>query len=201
MLVIQVGRHAVLAEVADVRAALALAHRARAAGLEAREVVPGARTVLFDGVRDPAALQEQLVSLEARRGERPAEPPGEVIEVPVRYDGVDLEEVADHWSTSAEGAAVRHSSIEFVAAFCGFAPGFSYLAGLPDELAVPRLSTPRPRVAAGSVAVAGAWCGIYPAASPGGWRVIGTTDVLMWDAERDPPALLAPGTRVRFVPR
>ena len=94
----------------------------------------------------------------------------------------------------------RHESTEFVSAFCGFAPGFAYLSGLPDELPeVPRLATPRTHVPAGSVALAGRWCGIYPTASPGGWRVIGHTDATLFDVRREPPALLAPGTRVRFV--
>jgi KipI family sensor histidine kinase inhibitor len=83
--------------------------------------------------------------------------------------------------------------------FCGFAPGFAYCAGLPDRLAVPRLGTPRTRVPAGSVAVAGTWTGVYPTVSPGGWRLLGTTDAELWQVDRDPPALLPPGTRVRFV--
>ncbi len=95
----------------------------------------------------------------------------------------------------------RHTGTTFVAAFSGFAPGFAYLAGLDDEHAVPRLDSPRTRVPAGSVALAGTWCGVYPTASPGGWQLIGHTDARLWDVERDPPALLAPGTRVRFVAR
>ena len=88
-----------------------------------------------------------------------------------------------------------------MAAFCGFAPGFAYLTGLPDELAVPRRQTPRTRVPVGSVALAGSWCGVYPTASPGGWQLLGHTDAPLWDVDRPQPALLAPGTRVRFVAR
>jgi KipI family sensor histidine kinase inhibitor len=88
---------------------------------------------------------------------------------------------------------------ELHVAFCGFAPGFAYLAGLPDELAVPRLDTPRTKVEAGSVGLADRYAGIYPTPSPGGWRLVGHTDVTLFDHTRTPPALLSPGTRVRFV--
>ena len=94
----------------------------------------------------------------------------------------------------------RHADIEFVVAFCGFSPGFAYLAGLPSELAVPRLDTPRTKVPAGAVGLAGTWCATYPTASPGGWRLIGRTDARLWNAGREQPALLPPGTRVRFRP-
>ena len=108
------------------------------------------------------------------------------------YDGPDLGAVAQHWGCTTEEVVEEHTSTDFVVAFCGFAPGFSYLAGLPARRAVPRLVTPRPRVTPGSVALADTWTGIYPSASPGGWLVIGTTDALVWDADRDPPALLPP---------
>ncbi|WP_395695248.1 allophanate hydrolase subunit 1 [Nocardioides sp.] len=191
-----VGRAAVLAEVGDAAAALALATWARARSVAATEVVPAAETVLFDGVADASALAAVLSQW------RPADAPtpGELVELPVLYDGPDLGFVAAAWGTDEAGVVERHAAIEFVAEFCGFAPGFSYLAGLPDALAVPRLETPRPRVPAGSVAVAGTWCGVYPTASPGGWRLLGRTDARLWDQHRDPPALLPPGTRVRFVP-
>jgi len=92
-----------------------------------------------------------------------------------------------------------HTGTELVVAFCGFAPGFPYCTGLPERLAVPRLDSPRTRVPAGAVGLAGPFTGIYPTASPGGWRLIGHTDLVLWDTDRDPPATLVPGTRVRFV--
>lgn len=192
-----VGPAAALAEVGDAASALALATWARAHDVGADEVVPAAETVLFDGVADLGGLAAVLA------GWRPGEPvsPGPLVEVPVVYDGADLKEVAALWGTDPAGVVARHSAVEYVAAFCGFAPGFAYLAGLPDDLAVPRLASPRPRVPAGSVGLAGSWCGIYPTASPGGWRLLGRTDARLWDVDRDPPALLAPGTRVVFVPR
>lgn len=192
-----VGRHALLVEVDGAAAALALATWARARPLGVDEVVPAARSVLFDGVVDVSALTAQLAAW------TPGEPsaPGPLVEVGVDYDGPDLAFVADAWGTDVAGVVETHTSTEFVAAFCGFAPGFSYLDGLPDERAVPRLDSPRARVRAGSVGLAGSWCGVYPTDSPGGWRLLGTTDATLWDATRAQPALLAPGTRVRFVAR
>lgn len=191
-----VGHDAALVEVDDSRSALALATWARSTGIPAAEVVPAARTVLFDGVVDLEALAARLASWSPT-----AEPPaGELVELAVTYDGADLAYVAEAWGTDVDGVVERHSGIEHVAEFCGFAPGFAYLAGLPEELAVPRLDSPRTRVPAGSVAVAGRWCGVYPSASPGGWRLLGRTDARLWDPRRAEPALLAPGTRVRFVP-
>lgn len=189
------GPSAVLVEVGGAAEALALAGWVRERGLPATDVVPAAETVLLDGV-EPAEVLRALEDWVPT-----AEPPaGELVEVPVTYDGEDLAVVADAWGVDADEVVRRHASLTFVSAFSGFAPGFAYLAGLPDELAVPRLDSPRPRVPAGSVALAGTWCGVYPTASPGGWRIIGRTDVELWDPDREPPALLAPGTRVRFVP-
>lgn len=197
MQLIPIGRHAVLAQVDDAAAARALATWARDHAVPADEVVPAARTVLFDGLDDPAALGRLLA------GWTPGteEPAGTLVEVAVRYDGPDLAAVAGHWGIGVDEVAAAHASVEYVASFCGFAPGFSYLAGLPQERAVPRLASPRPAVPAGSVALAGTWCGIYPTASPGGWLLLGTTDAVLWDPARPEPALLPPGTRVRFVPR
>lgn len=189
------GPDAVLAEVADSAAARSLAIYARTARVGAGEVVPGARTVLFDGVPDRAALELALATWVPG-----AEPdPGELVELPVTYDGADLAYVAERWGTDVAGVVARHGEVEFVAAFCGFAPGFAYLAGLPEEYAVPRLDRPRAKLPPGSVGLAGSWCGVYPSASPGGWRLLGTTDATLWDPGSSRPALLAPGTRVRFV--
>jgi KipI family sensor histidine kinase inhibitor len=191
-----VGSGAVLAEVADSAAARSLAAYARGARVAAEEVVPGARTVLFDGVDDVGALGRLLAGWTPGAGDQE----GPLVEVPVVYDGADLEYVAERWSTDVDGVVARHGEVEFVSAFCGFAPGFAYLAGLPEEAAVPRLDSPRSRVPAGSVGLAGSWCGVYPTPSPGGWRLLGRTDLTLWDPHRSEPALLAPGTRVRFVP-
>lgn len=195
MEVIPVGSRAVLVEVEDASAAAALAAWARAHGIEADEVVPAARSVLFDGVdpdRFPAVLPDEAVAWDGEQ---------RTVTLPVTYDGPDLAWVAEHWGCSTEEVVARHTAVEFVSAFCGFAPGFAYLAGLPDDLAVPRLQSPRPRLPAGAVGLADTWCGVYPGSSPGGWRLIGRTDVVLWDVGADPPALLAPGTRVRFEAR
>jgi KipI family sensor histidine kinase inhibitor len=191
-----VGRHALLVEVDDAEAALSLATWARTRAVEAVEIVPAAASVLFDGVDDPAGLSAALAAWTPAA----AVPAGELVEVPVRYDGPDLAAVAERWGVDVDAAVERHARVEYVAAFCGFAPGFAYLRGLPADLAVPRLDSPRARVPAGAVGLAGTWCGVYPTASPGGWRILGSTGLALWDQDRDPPALLAPGTRVRFVP-
>ena len=188
---IPVGAGAVLVEVAGAAEAGALAAWARGR-VPALEIVPAAKTVLFDGIRGPLDLT----------GFTPAAAPvGKLVEVPVVYDGPDLADVAEMWGMAVEEAVARHVECEYTVAFCGFAPGFSYLTGLPASLAVPRLDTPRSSVPAGSVAVAGEYTGIYPSASPGGWRLLARTDAVLWDVDRDPPALLSPGCRVRFVPR
>jgi KipI family sensor histidine kinase inhibitor len=193
---IPVGRGAVLVEVSGSDQALSLASWARAARVPAVEIVPAAATVLFDDVGDVDGLEGLL------DGWDPAGTPaaGDLVEIAVVYDGDDLDDVAERWGTDPDGVVERHADIEYVVAFCGFSPGFAYLAGLPDELAVPRLDSPRAKVPAGAVGLAGSWCAAYPTASPGGWRLIGRTDAPLWDAGREHPALLPPGTRVRFRP-
>jgi 5-oxoprolinase (ATP-hydrolysing) subunit B len=162
------------------------------------EIVPAARTVLVhhDPRRAPV-VRAVLVTLPTR----PPSPPGaaQPVEIPVRYDGADLDEVADKVGCSAEALAAQHRDARYTVAFCGFAPGFAYLAGLPTALHVPRRSTPRTRVPAGSVAIAGPYSAVYPRDSPGGWRLLGHTDRPLWDVEADPPAVLMPGRSVRFV--
>ena len=118
---------------------------------------------------------------------------------PTTYDGHDLDDVARRWDMTRAEAVATHTGTELTVAFVGFAPGFAYCTGLPAELAVPRLDRPRAKVPAGSVGLAGEYTGVYPTSSPGGWRLVGRTDARLWDADRDEPALLTPGTRVRFV--
>ncbi|GAA2517514.1 5-oxoprolinase subunit PxpB [Streptomyces longisporus] len=172
--------------------------RRRAEGLlTVREIVPAARTVLLDGLDDPVRLASELTASEV-----PPAPPREqaVVDIPVRYDGPDLADVAAHWGVGEREVARIHAATEFSVAFCGFAPGFGYLTGLPPRYDVPRRATPRTAVPAGSVALAGPYTGVYPRSSPGGWQLIGRTDTVLWDHARVPAALLSPGTRVRFVP-
>jgi KipI family sensor histidine kinase inhibitor len=199
-----VGAHALLLECVDavgVEAWRAELWRRRASGdLIAVEIVPAATTVLLDGVPDPAvtaALIAGWTPLAPTAGPNDADIE---IEVPTRYDGPDLPQVAEGWGLRVPEAVNLLAGTRFRVAFCGFAPGFAYLTGLPDRYAVPRLTTPRPRVPAGSVALAGSYAGIYPTASPGGWRLVGRTEIILFDPERDPPARLVPGTAVRLVP-
>ncbi|MBD0419466.1 5-oxoprolinase subunit PxpB [Streptomyces sp. TRM S81-3] len=201
MNVLPVGDDALLVEVSSGDEAEALHAellRRRAEGsLTVREIVPAARTVLLDGLADPDRLASELTAAEV-----PPAPPraGDVVEIPVRYDGPDLADVAAHWGVAQEEVARIHAGTEYHVAFCGFAPGFGYLTGLPARYDVPRRATPRTAVPAGSVALAGPYTGVYPRSSPGGWQLIGTTDAVLWDHTRVPAALLSPGTRVRFVP-
>ncbi|WDV50295.1 5-oxoprolinase subunit PxpB [Streptomyces coeruleorubidus] len=201
MKVLPVGEDALLVEVSSGDEAQALHAellRRRAEGsLSAREIVPAARTVLLDGLDSPARLAAELTAAQL-----PPAPPRAraVVEIPVRYDGPDLADVAAHWGVAEREVARLHSRTEFRVAFCGFAPGFGYLTGLPPRYDVPRRATPRTAVPAGSVALAGPYTGVYPRSSPGGWQLIGTTAAVLWDHARVPAALLSPGTRVRFVP-
>ncbi|MFI0779875.1 5-oxoprolinase subunit PxpB [Streptomyces sp. NPDC021212] len=199
--VLPVGEHGLLIELDSGEAAEALhaeiLRRAAARELPAvTEVVPAARTVFLDGLDDPALLAAELPGW---RIPPLARDRAGTVEIPVRYDGPDLAEVAAVWGVTPAEAAALHSGTEFRVAFCGFAPGFGYLTGLPDRYQVPRRATPRTRVPVGSVALAGPYTGVYPRSSPGGWQLIGTTDAVLWDTARDPAALLTPGTRVRFV--
>jgi inhibitor of KinA len=126
-----------------------------------------------------------------------------VIELPTAYggpDGVDLPEVAERHGLRERDVAELHASIAYTVYFLGFAPGFAYLGPVPAAIATPRRETPRTRVPAGSVGIAGTQTGVYPFAMPGGWQLIGRTEARLWDPGRPDPALLAPGARVRFVP-
>jgi KipI family sensor histidine kinase inhibitor len=201
MRALRVGDDALLLETGseeEARALHAELHRRRSRGaLTATEIVPSARAVLLDGLDAPARLAEELTS--APLPPAPAEARAHV-EIPVRYDGPDLADVAALWGVPPEEVGRVHAGTEFTVAFCGFAPGFGYLTGLPERFHVPRRSTPRTAVPAGSVALAGPYTGVYPRSSPGGWQLIGRTDAVLWDHTREPAALLSPGTRVRFVP-
>jgi inhibitor of KinA len=125
-----------------------------------------------------------------------------LVEVPTRYGGPagpDLEEVAALQGRTPEAIIAIHTSTVYRVYMLGFAPGFAYMGPLPPDLVTPRRATPRPRVPAGSVGVAGAQTGVYPLATPGGWQILGRTDLVLWDPFRDPPALFRPGQEVRFV--
>jgi KipI family sensor histidine kinase inhibitor len=194
------GADAVLVEVASVQEATALHAAARSASLAVTDVVPAARTVLFDGVRDLRVLDAFLDAFtDAVEPSSSAEATSEpAVVLPTRYDGEDLEWVARTWDMTRAEAVATHIGTVFTVAFCGFAPGFAYCTGLPERLSVARLERPRPQVPAGAVGVAGEFTGVYPRASPGGWRLLGRTERPLWDPQADPPALLAPGTVVRF---
>ncbi|MER7460370.1 allophanate hydrolase subunit 1 [Micromonospora sp. NPDC126480] len=166
--------------------------------LDVAEIVPAATTVLLDGVSDPARTAALLAGWTPAPASAATD--GTTVDVPVAYDGEDLPAVARHWGVDVPAVVHRLTTTEFRVAFCGFAPGFAYLTGLPAGLAVPRLPTPRPRVPAGSVALAGPYAGIYPTASPGGWLLVGRTDLPLFDVHAEPPARLGPGARVRLVP-
>lgn len=164
------------------------------------DVVPAARTVLFrldPAVTDLARVERAVRAIVPRgRRERAG---GELLEVPVVYDGADLQEVGGLTGWGADGVVARHTSAEWTVAFCGFAPGFGYLVCPQQGWSVPRRSSPRTRVPAGAVALAGEFTGVYPRASPGGWQLIGRTEMPVFDLHRDPPAPFVPGTRVRFL--
>jgi KipI family sensor histidine kinase inhibitor len=195
------GERALLVEVDD----LETVHRLHAA-LRAldppgvTELVPGYRTLLV--VADPThagSLDELAAALPALELPPAGAVAGDPVEIPVRYDGEDLDEVAHLTGLDAEEVVRRHTAPTYTVAFLGFSPGFPYLVGLDPALEVPRRDTPRTSIPAGSVGLAGTQTGIYPTASPGGWRLIGRTEATLFDPARDPPALLAPGGRLRFT--
>jgi KipI family sensor histidine kinase inhibitor len=163
------------------------------------DVVPAARTVLL--VTDPrrttlAAVADAVRRTPPRPGGQTA---GDTVELPVHYDGADLDDLARLLELTTDEVIARHTGAEWTVAFCGFAPGFGYLTQPGTAWDVPRRATPRTKVPPGSVALAGEFSGVYPRESPGGWQLIGRTDVAVFDLHRNPAALLRPGTRVRFV--
>ncbi|MGH3095944.1 MAG: 5-oxoprolinase subunit B family protein [Streptosporangiales bacterium] len=195
------GDAAVLVEVDGLDMVLRLAAALRAAPIPAvLDVVPAARTLLlrFDPeLTDAAAVARAVADTE------PVPPDAldteEPVEMPVIYDGADLAEVADLTGLGERGVIEAHTAASWTVAFCGFAPGFGYLAASDWELSVPRRETSRTDVPPGAVALAAEFSAVYPRRSPGGWQLIGHTDLAVWDIDRDPAALLRPGVRVRFV--
>ncbi len=163
------------------------------------DLVPAARTLLvrIDPARTTVADAARAVAQERTRPQQRAA--SALVEVPVRYVGPDLAEVGRLTGLGERGVVEAHTAQPWTSAFAGFAPGFGYLVGSDDRLRVPRRPTPRTKVPAGSVGLAGEFSGVYPRESPGGWQLIGRTELRMWDLERDPPALLQPGVQVRFV--
>jgi KipI family sensor histidine kinase inhibitor len=166
---------------------------------------PGYCTLLvsFDPRQAPRERIEGLVRDALDRLDTVMLPAARTIEVPVRYggdDGPDLADVAGLHGMSAEDVVRLHAAPEYLVYFLGFSPGFPYLGGMDPAIATPRLSMPRTRVAAGSVAIGGEHTGVYPVASPGGWRIIGRTPLNIFEPQRDPPVLLRMGDHVRFIP-
>jgi len=198
MRVLPYGDRALLVEVADLAAVAAVRSALERSPLPGqRDLVAAARTVLVVLDRPPSDLDVATL----RRPAPDAAPVGEAgrtLELPVVFDGEDLGDVAELTGRSVGAVIAALTGVELTVAFGGFAPGFGYLSGLPDDLHVPRRTTPRTRVPAGSVALAGPFAGVYPQASPGGWQLVGRTDAVLFDVDRDPPALLVPGTPVRF---
>ena len=215
--VLPVGDQGLLLEVADLDAVLALDGALRAAVAaggahwrEVTDVVPAARTVLLltRDRTDLAALRAAVLALaDSVRLERGSAggsgpetaPNSHEVEILVRYDGPDLDDVARLTGLTTTEVVEAHTGTSWRVAFGGFAPGFAYLVGGDPRLRVPRRDRPRPSVPAGAVGLAGEFSGIYPRSSPGGWQLLGSTEAVLWDVDRDPPALLGPGTTVRFV--
>jgi KipI family sensor histidine kinase inhibitor len=168
------------------------------------DIVPASRTVLLKlaGPRYRAATRARLDKLRVKQaaidaGTAPTDLRADVT-IDVVYDGADLDEVARLTGLSPDEVVAAHTAAPMRVGFGGFAPGFGYLVGGDERLHVPRRAEPRTRVPVGSVGLAGEFSGVYPRESPGGWQLIGHTDAVLWDVERDPPALLTPGLWVQF---
>jgi KipI family sensor histidine kinase inhibitor len=201
MKVLPFGDAALLVELDDLDAVLALAAAVRAQQLDGvLDVVPAARTVLL--MTEPRTSLDSLVarvtSLSSSTAPHQAVSEVAPVEITVVYDGPDLTEVARLTGLAEDEIVAAHTGTPWRIAFGGFAPGFAYLTGGDPRLSVPRRDEPRTTVPAGAVGLAGEYSGVYPRPSPGGWQLIGRTDAVLWDADRDPPALLAPGGSVRF---
>ncbi|WP_032371511.1 5-oxoprolinase subunit B family protein [Rhodococcoides fascians] len=197
MRLLPAGENALLIEFADLPETMSY-HRSmvRERPDAVVDLVPAARTVLviFDGA--PAPILEWVAALEPAVDDPTAA--SEAVTIPVSYNGADLDDVARLTGLSVAEVVAAHTEQTWTVAFGGFAPGFGYLVGTDTRLHVPRRDSPRTSVPAGAVGLAGEFSGIYPRSSPGGWQLIGRSDVTLWDSERTPPALLTPGTTVRF---
>lgn len=199
------GDCALLVEFADTAEVLAFHEALRAAALPGVvDIVPAARTVLVK-VADRSELattRQRLTRVAGDGGALPAPvaPPADDADVviDVCYDGEDLHEVAELTGLAPDEVVAAHTGRPWRVGFSGFAPGFAYLIGGDDRLAVPRRTEPRTRVPVGSVGLAGEFSGVYPRESPGGWQLIGRTSAVLWDVQRPRPALLTPGLWVRF---
>lgn len=195
--IVTYGDRAVLVELESQPQVHAYAAALQAAGLPIREIVPAARTVLVRVAESGQlpALAGQLQALEYVTDTREEQEP---VRIPVVYDGADLAEVCALTESSVEEVIARHTAPTYTADFLGFAPGFAYLSGLDAVLQVPRRSTPRTRVPAGAVAIAGEYSAVYPRSSPGGWQLIGRTEMTMFDTGAERPSVLQAGSTVRF---
>jgi len=202
------GERAVLVEVDGLDEVLALAAAVRAAvarrdpGFTAvTDVVPAASTVLvvLDDGADVASLGAGLAALPPAAADPIRAGEEATVEIVVRYDGPDLDAVAQLTGLSPDEVVAAHTGTPWRVAFGGFAPGFAYLSGGDSRLQVPRRGEPRTAVPPGAVALAGEFSAVYPRASPGGWQLIGRTDAVLFDVDRDRPALLSPGMTVRFL--
>jgi KipI family sensor histidine kinase inhibitor len=220
------GEHAVLVEVDGLEEVLALDDAVRAAMAagdrgfaDVVDVVPAARTLLVV-VADSANLtpvRHAIPRLADRISAATSSPAGAgrtspdpsagssprarqpAVEIRVSYDGPDLDEICTLTGLERHEVVAAHTQTPWRVAFSGFAPGFAYLCGGDNRLQVPRRNEPRTSVPAGSVALAGEFSAVYPRSSPGGWQLLGQTDAILWDVERDPPARLQPGSVVRFI--
>jgi KipI family sensor histidine kinase inhibitor len=169
---------------------------------EIEDIVPADDSVLLV-LRRGATMSPRLRQALAADAAPLPQASGSLHLIAVEYGGAagpDLSTRAQRAEMDQATYIAAHAAVEYTVAFLGFQPGFPYLRGLPSALHAPRLATPRVRVAAGSVALGGGYCGIYPASGPGGWHLIGRTEAVLFDPQRDAPALLQPGDRVRFVP-
>lgn len=207
-LLLPMGDTAILVETTDIDAVLALsatlgqqAVMGEGVWADVDDIVPAARTVLVvaRGGTDLPELARAIEQAGAATTVSDTVAEAGHVEIPVRYDGPDLQDVARHAGLSPREVVAAHTGMPWRVGFGGFAPGFAYLVGGDPRLTVPRRSSPRTSVPAGAVALAGDFSGIYPRESPGGWQLIGTTDVVLWDVDRTPPALFTPGMVVTFV--